>query len=69
MPVRDGEIETACSQSCPTQAIIFGNSNDAASRVTEFMKRPRGYHVLADLNTLPQVTYGLKVWNREEVGA
>jgi hypothetical protein len=33
------------------------------------MKRPRGYHVLADLNTLPQVTYAVKVRNREEGGA
>jgi len=69
VPVRDGDIQTACSQSCPTQAITFGNSNDPKSQVTEAMKRPRGYHVLADLNTLPQVTYGVKVWNREEAGA
>jgi len=69
IPVKDGDIETACMQSCPTQAITFGDSNDAQSRVTELMKRPRGYHVLADLNTLPQVTYAVKVRNREEGGA
>ncbi len=65
LPVKDGDIETACMQSCPTQAITFGNINDPQSRVTELMKRPRGYHVLADLNTLPQISYAVKVRNRE----
>ncbi len=67
--VLDGDVETACSQSCPTQAITFGDINDPSSRVSEMMKRPRGYHVLADLNTRPVVTYEVKVRNREEVGA
>ncbi len=69
VPVQDGDIETACMQSCPTQAIVFGDMNDAKSRVAELMKRPRGYHVLAELNTLPSITYEVKVRNREEVGA
>jgi len=68
VPVRDGDIETACMQSCPTQAITFGDINDPKSRVSEMMKRPRGYHVLADLNTRPVVTYEVKVRNREEAG-
>jgi len=67
--VKDGDIETACMQSCPTQAIIFGDINDPGSRVTELTKRPRGYHVLWDLNTRPVVTYDVKVRNREEAGA
>ncbi|HEY2923940.1 MAG TPA: TAT-variant-translocated molybdopterin oxidoreductase [Candidatus Eisenbacteria bacterium] len=67
--VRDGDLETACSQSCPTQAITFGDINDPKSRVSEMQKHPRGYHVLADLNTRPVVTYEVKVRNREEVGA
>ena len=69
VPVQDGDIETACMQSCPTQAITFGDINNPKSRVSELMKRPRGYHVLAELNTLPVVTYELKVRNREEVGS
>ncbi|HMI30632.1 MAG TPA: TAT-variant-translocated molybdopterin oxidoreductase [Candidatus Limnocylindrales bacterium] len=68
VPVKDGDIETACMQSCPTQAITFGDTNDPKSRVTEMMKRPRGYHVLADLNTRPVVSYDVKVRNREEPG-
>ncbi len=67
--VQDGDIETACMQSCPTQAITFGNTNDPKSRVLELHKRPRSYHVLHDLNTRPVVAYETKVRNREEVGA
>jgi molybdopterin-containing oxidoreductase family iron-sulfur binding subunit len=67
--VKDGDIETACSQSCPTRAITFGNINDPQSRVSEMHKRPRGYHVLFDLNTLPVIAYQTKVRNREEAPA
>jgi len=66
VPVQDGDIETACQQSCPTQAITFGDMNDPKARVTALAKNPRGYHVLAELNTLPSITYQTKVWNREE---
>jgi len=31
--VRDGEVQTACQQACPTSAISFGNLADAESRV------------------------------------
>ncbi len=57
-PVRDGEIQTACAQSCPTRAIIFGDLLDPKSTVSELTRRdPRRYHVLEDLNTKPGVTY------------
>jgi molybdopterin-containing oxidoreductase family iron-sulfur binding subunit len=67
--VKDGDIETACMQSCPTKAIVFGNINDPQSRVSEMHKRPRAYHVLFDLNTRPVIAYQVKVRNREEAGA
>jgi len=55
--VLDGEIQTACMQSCPTQAITFGNLKDPASRVSRKAKGSRGYAMLDELNTRPAVTY------------
>jgi molybdopterin-containing oxidoreductase family iron-sulfur binding subunit len=69
VPVNDGDIETACMQTCPTDAIVFGDLNDPKSRVAQLKKTERGYHVLADLNTRPAITYQTKVRNREEASA
>jgi molybdopterin-containing oxidoreductase family iron-sulfur binding subunit len=55
--VRDGEILTACQATCPTQAIIFGNINDAASQVAQARKEHLNYGLLAELNTRPRTTY------------
>jgi molybdopterin-containing oxidoreductase family iron-sulfur binding subunit len=66
IPVQDGDIETACMQTCPTDAIVFGDLNDPKSRVAALAKADRGYHVLAELNTLPAITYQTKIRNREE---
>jgi MoCo/4Fe-4S cofactor protein with predicted Tat translocation signal len=61
--IRDGEIVTACQQACPTDAIVFGNINDATSRVAKLKKRERTYGVLADINTRPRTTYVAGVLN------
>jgi molybdopterin-containing oxidoreductase family iron-sulfur binding subunit len=60
-PVKDGEIKTACQQTCPTQAISFGDLKDDKSQVSKLSRSARGYHVLEELGTRPAVTYLKKV--------
>jgi anaerobic selenocysteine-containing dehydrogenase/Fe-S-cluster-containing dehydrogenase component len=56
--VQDGEVKPACVQSCPTQALSFGNFNDHDSEVYKLSKSERAYKVLDHhLNTQPSVIY------------
>src|SRR5207253_7660864 len=61
--VRDGEIVTACQQSCPTQAIVFGDKNDPDSAVAKRKSSPLDYPLLAELNTRPRTTYQALIRN------
>ena len=61
--IRDGELQTACQQSCPAEAIIFGNINDPESRVSKLKAEARNYSLLADLNTRPRTTYLAEIRN------
>jgi anaerobic selenocysteine-containing dehydrogenase/Fe-S-cluster-containing dehydrogenase component len=61
-PVRDGEVVPACEQSCPAEAIVFGNIRDPNARVTQVVASERTYRVLDVLiNTQPAVNYLRKV--------
>ncbi len=59
----DAELQflPACAQGCPSEAIVFGDLNDPRSRVRQLSDNPRGYHVLAGLNTRPGIAYLAKV--------
>jgi Fe-S-cluster-containing dehydrogenase component len=59
----DGEIQTACSQSCPTNAIIFGDLNDANSEVSKWHANERNYKLLEETDVRPSVGYLTKVRN------
>src|SRR2546428_692102 len=59
--VKDGDILTACQQTCPTRAITFGNLKDEQSAVTKLARSPRAYHVLEEVGTRPSVSYLRKV--------
>jgi Fe-S-cluster-containing dehydrogenase component len=61
--IEDGEIKTACQQTCPADAIIFGDLNDPNSRVARMAAEERNYSLLADLNTRPRTTYMAVVRN------
>jgi molybdopterin-containing oxidoreductase family iron-sulfur binding subunit len=59
--VKDGEVRTACQQTCPAQAIFFGDLKDPESAIVKRIESERGYKILGDINTYPSVTYLKKV--------
>jgi Fe-S-cluster-containing dehydrogenase component len=62
-PIADGEVLTACQAACPTDSIVFGDVNDANSRVSLLKASTRNYAALAELNTRPRTTYLAAVRN------
>jgi len=68
-PLRDGEIQPACVQSCPAGAMVFGDTNEKKSRIADRMADPRAYRVLEELDVRPSVAYLTRVRNRSGEGA
>ena len=65
--IKDGDIKLACEQSCPADAIVFGDLNDPESRISRLSKDPRHYHVLEELNIRPAIGYMTNIRNREKI--
>lgn len=64
-PVKDGDIETACSSACPTNAITFGDFNDKSSRLLAASQSNRAYRVIEEVGTQSNIYYQVKVRNTE----
>jgi molybdopterin-containing oxidoreductase family iron-sulfur binding subunit len=68
--IADGEVVTACQQSCPSNAITFGNLKDLESEVVQKGKEPgRSYHLLQELNTRSAITYLAQVKRDDQKGS
>ena len=61
--VRDGEAVSACQQTCPANAIHFGDLNDAKSEVARLAAAPRDYALLEELNIRPRTSFLARVRN------
>jgi len=62
-PIPANWLQTACQQSCPTGAIVFGDINNPESQVTKLKADPLNYGLLEDINTRPRTTYLAKLRN------
>jgi molybdopterin-containing oxidoreductase family iron-sulfur binding subunit len=63
--IQDGEFATACSDACPTNAIVVGDWNDVKSAVYSSSKNDRAYQALEEIGVKPNVWYKVKVRNEE----
>ncbi len=66
---KDGTFMTACQQTCPANAIVFGDKNDPNSEISKLLNNERGYTLLEEINVQPNVNYLTKVRNRNSNNA
>ncbi|MFP2898540.1 4Fe-4S dicluster domain-containing protein [Corallococcus sp. 4LFB] len=61
--IQEKELQTACQQTCPTQAIAFGSLADPAQRVTQLHEDERAYRLLHELGTRPRTAHLIRLRN------
>jgi Fe-S-cluster-containing dehydrogenase component len=61
--VKDEEMQTACSDACPTNAIMFGDLNDKDSATRASREDARSYNLLEEVGVQPNVYYKTLVRN------
>ena len=61
--LKDGDVQTACSQACPSNAFVFGDVNNKDSEITKVKQDPRAYHLLEEIGIQPSVFYQTKIKN------
>ncbi len=62
-PIRTDELQTACQQVCPTEAIVFGDLHDDSARVSQLHRDPRAYALLHELGTRPRTRHLVRITN------
>ena len=63
-PLKDGDVEVACQDACPSNAIDFGNLNDKNSKVAKMHALNRSYAMLAELNIKPRTEFLARIRNQ-----
>lgn len=63
--IKDGEFKTACTESCPTNALTFGDINDKNSKIYKKINNNRTYRLLESIGTKPNISYQVKIRNSE----
>ncbi|MFW2389757.1 MAG: 4Fe-4S dicluster domain-containing protein [Polyangiales bacterium] len=61
--LKDGDVQSACQQACPTGAIAFGDLNDPKSRVARMTEADRNYKLLAEIGTRPRTSFLARIRN------
>ena len=55
--IKEGEVVPACVETCPSEALYFGDLNDPKSQVSKLSKSRRAFRLMEELGTEPKVYY------------